>query len=90
LSSEDVYEGEEEEEKVRDKAEGDEVGVDQYVMSMLTTFGELTVDRLHAYLKRFASSAMVYTWHEMQLQDHLTQMEHRAVITQKDGVYRKK
>ena len=94
LSSEDVYEGGEEdegEEGAGAGVQGGGDGVDVYVMSLLTTFGELSCDRLHVYLKRFGvTSDFVYSWQEMQLQDHLQAMEQRGKITQKDGIYRKK
>ena len=95
LSSEDVYEGEDEDDGGMEGGrgggvQGDAEGVDVYVLSLLTTFGELSCDRLHVYLKRFGvTSDFAYSWQEMQLQDHLQAMEQRGKITQKDGIYRK-
>ena len=97
LSSEDLYEGgegevgEEEERKGAGEGAGGGGGVDVYVLSVLTTFGELSCDRLHVYLKRYGvTSEFAYNWQEMQLQDHLQGMEQRGLLQQKDGLYRKR
>ena len=96
LSSEDVYDGEadgheDEREEAAASSGVDVLSVDTYIVSMLTTFTELSCDRLHLYLQRFGvTSEFNYSasWSEMQLQDHLHHMEQRGQLKQRDGLYR--